>query len=190
MNPHIAGGNTALRNNDLATASEEFLQALDDSDPLIHRIARNRLYDIHGEAVYGSTHSYQGLYHRPVAARGVSQPARFLHAVGGVENDRRSQFAHLRDRPHIVDQSSVSKKRSALAKQNVFTSRCCQFTHNVSHVPRSQKLSLLNMHGFSGSGRGHKQVGLPRQKRWDLQEVAHLAGLSGLTTFVNIGCHG
>lgn len=68
MNPHIARGNKAIGDSDLTTASEEFLRALDDPDPLIQRIARNRLYDIHGEAVYGSTHSYKGLYHRPSCA--------------------------------------------------------------------------------------------------------------------------
>ena len=65
MNPHIARGNDALRRGDLTSASMHFSEVIDHPDPLIRRIARHRLYDIHPESVYGSTHSYQLLYHRP-----------------------------------------------------------------------------------------------------------------------------
>ena len=64
MNPHVQAGNEALGRGDHDTANEEFLKALDDPDPLVQRIARNRLYELNPEQVYASTHSYQGLYHR------------------------------------------------------------------------------------------------------------------------------
>ena len=65
MNTHIRLGNESLARNDLGAAKNHFLAALDDPDPLIQRIARHRLYDLHPEPVYASTHSYQQLYHRP-----------------------------------------------------------------------------------------------------------------------------
>ena len=64
MNSNILAGNDALRNGDLSGATEQFLLAAEDDDPLVRRIARNRLYEIHPEEVYASTHSYQALYHR------------------------------------------------------------------------------------------------------------------------------
>ena len=65
MNIHIKLGNDALRVGDTQTAVSEFLLALDDENVLVQRIARNRLFELHPEQVYGSTHSYQQLYHRP-----------------------------------------------------------------------------------------------------------------------------
>lgn len=62
MNEHIIKGNEALKLKDKNTAIEEFLQALDDKNPIVHRIAENRLNELVPCAVYGSSHS--NLYHR------------------------------------------------------------------------------------------------------------------------------
>lgn len=74
MNEHIRQGNQALARNDLEAAVAHFLAAADDRDPLVQRIARNRLYELHPEQVYASTHSYQRLFHRPCcSAKHVTQ---------------------------------------------------------------------------------------------------------------------
>ncbi len=68
MNEHIRQGNTALKAGDATRAATEFYEALADPDPLVQRIARNRLMELFPETVFASTHSYQKLYHRPNCA--------------------------------------------------------------------------------------------------------------------------
>lgn len=65
MNEHIRQGNEALKNGDRDRAATEFYEALADPDPLVQRIARNRLMELFPETVFASTHSFQQLYHRP-----------------------------------------------------------------------------------------------------------------------------
>src|SRR5262245_7588727 len=68
MNRYIAEGNEALSRGDYSAATTAFLTAHEDPDPLVQRIARNRLYEMYPEEVYASTHSYQNLYHRPMCS--------------------------------------------------------------------------------------------------------------------------
>ena len=65
MNEHIRRGNESLARGDRNAAARDFYKALDDPDPLVKRIARNRLKELFPESVYASTHSFQRLYHRP-----------------------------------------------------------------------------------------------------------------------------
>jgi hypothetical protein len=65
MNTHIAEGNRLMRLGNSSEATDQFILALSDPDPLVQRIARHRLLEMHPEPVYASTHSYQSLYHRP-----------------------------------------------------------------------------------------------------------------------------
>ncbi len=64
MNQHLLNGNEALRAGDDLRAVSEFLVAMEDADPLVQRIAKNRLYELHPPQVYASPQSYQRLYHR------------------------------------------------------------------------------------------------------------------------------
>jgi hypothetical protein len=54
--------NEANKRGDLEEAKREFYEALADPDPLVQRIARNRLMELFPSTVYASTHST--LYHR------------------------------------------------------------------------------------------------------------------------------
>lgn len=74
MNEHIRQGNEALTSGDRDRAASEFYEALVDPDPVVQRIAKNRLMEIFPETVFASTHSYGKLYHREnCAARNVIQ---------------------------------------------------------------------------------------------------------------------
>lgn len=64
MNQHIEIGLSALDRGDTQEAVKAFTYAASDPDPLVQRIARNKLYDLHPETVYASTHSWKRLYHR------------------------------------------------------------------------------------------------------------------------------
>lgn len=65
MNPHIEAGMRALAMGDRETATNEFLSAFKDNNPVVRRIAENRLLELHPEPVYGSTASWNRYYHRP-----------------------------------------------------------------------------------------------------------------------------
>ncbi len=110
-------------------------------------------------------------------------------ALARCESHRRQparQAPHLGNRPHVIDQSSIPKERAALAEQDVLASARGELADHVLHVPGSEELSLLDVHGPSRRRGGEQQIGLPAEKRRDLQQVADLGGRSRLLRFVNI----
>ena len=57
----------------------------------------------------------------------------------------------------------------------------------MTHVLRRQELPLLDVDGFAGSRGGDEQVGLPGEKRRNLQHVDDVGGRGGLRRLVNVG---
>lgn len=62
MNEHVRRGNQAVVSGDRDLAILEYYEALEDDDPLVQRIAKNRLAELVPDAVFGSTSSRR--YHR------------------------------------------------------------------------------------------------------------------------------
>ncbi len=62
MNEHVERGNSAILRGEDDLAIGEFYLALEDSDPITQRIARNRLIELCPDRVFGSSHAF--LYHR------------------------------------------------------------------------------------------------------------------------------
>ena len=102
--------------------------------------------------------------------------ARKLNAVRGVEDDRRSETLHDGDRPHIVDQPAVAERRSPLGEQDISISGLHAFFHDVNRVFRRDELGLFDVdHAVVAGGRHSRrmdEIGLPRQKGRDLDDVA------------------
>ena len=57
----------------------------------------------------------------------------------------------------------------------------------MPHVAWREELALLDVDRTAGRGRGDEQVGLPREKRGNLQDVRDFGGGCGLRGLVNVG---
>jgi hypothetical protein len=82
-----------------------------------------------------------------------------------VEQHRHTEILHQRDRAHVGDQVVVAEHRPAIGEQDVRGAALPQLVHDVPHVERREKLSLLRVHGLAGLRGGDEQVGLPAQER-------------------------
>ena len=91
--------------------------------------------------------------------------------MGGVENHRRANLGHDRQRAHVGDQRVVTEGGTTLRHQHIGVARTGHLAHDILHVPRRQELSLLDVDDLAGLGCSHQQVGLARQERRDLQHV-------------------
>ena len=94
----------------------------------------------------------QRLDHGAVAAGSAAEAAGLLHAMGGVENHRHTQLAHLNQRPHIVDQSAVAEERPSFTQKHIFAAGGAELLHDMPHVPGGHELSLLHIDGPAGLG--------------------------------------
>ena len=65
-----------------------------------------------------------------------------------------------------------------------------ELVDDVLHVAGGHELPLLDVDRPARLRGGHEQIGLPGEKRRDLQHVADLAGRRGLVRFVDVGRHG
>jgi hypothetical protein len=103
------------------------------------------------------------------------------------------QGLHLRRGPHVVHQPAVAERRPPLGEQDVRVARLLALPDGVRHVFRGDELRLLDVddpavpRGRLG-GRLH-QVGLPREERRDLDDLADGGGRCGLGGFVDVGRH-
>src|SRR5579872_1977242 len=101
-----------------------------------------------------------------------------------------SKLAHDRQRPHVHHEIVVSKTRTALRQDDARVPRVLALFDRMAHIPGSDELPLLDIdHAAAQRGCDH-QIGLPAQKRWDLQYVRDLCNLSNIGSFVNIRQNG
>src|SRR5690606_10491071 len=63
------------------------------------------------------------------------------------------------------------------------------FGKNILHVPRRQKLSLLDIHDTSGLCGSNQQIGLAAKKCRDLQDIDHRSNFGTLLFSVDIRQH-
>jgi methyl-accepting chemotaxis protein len=125
-----------------------------------------------------------------LAARRTTLPAGLLHRMGGVEDHRRAHCCHDRQRPHVADQRVVTEGGATFGQQHIGIAALGDLGEHVLHVPRRQKLALLDVDDLAGLCRSHQQIGLPAQKRRDLQDVdtsATVAHCSSVWTSVITG---
>jgi hypothetical protein len=109
--------------------------------------------------------------------------------MGGVEDDRGTQLAHLDQTTIVDDKAMVAEGVSSLCQQHVVVAAVADLLQGVPHVLGREELSLLDVDDPAGLGRGHQKVGLTAQERRDLQDVADFAGGGGLCALVDIGQH-
>src|SRR5262249_32915818 len=94
-----------------------------------------------------------------------------LNGMGCVENYMRSGLPHPGKRTHIGHEVVVTETRAAFREDEPFASECAELFRDVPHIPLSRKLPFLNVHHPARFSRCTKQVGLPAEKRGDLQHV-------------------
>ena len=83
----------------------------------------------------------------------------------------------------------ISETRSALGQEDLSVARVAAFLHRVPHVPRRIELSLLDVHRPSAERGGHHQIGLPAEKRRNLQNIRDFGDFAYVCRLVHIGQH-
>ena len=117
--------------------------------------------------------------------------------MGGIEDHRAAQGLQLGQAAVVHHQRVVSEAAAPLREPQPATARLQaafgQLAHHLGHVPRRQELALFHIHHLGAAGHclgGRlQQVGLPAQKRRDLQHVHRLGGSGGLVALVDVGEH-
>ena len=85
------------------------------------------------------------------------------------EDHGHSQGLHLRDRPHVVYESTVAEERSAFAEDNIVAAGGGEFCNDVPHVAWGHELPLFHMDGPTRSRGCGEEIGLTREKSGDLE---------------------
>ena len=98
-------------------------------------------------------------------------------------------FAQDRQRSHVGDQRVVAEAGAALGDQHIASARLGQLGDDVLHVPRREKLPLLDVHRPPRARGGDQQVGLAAEERRNLQHVDRLRGGGALLALVHVGQH-
>ncbi len=112
-----------------------------------------------------------------------------LGAVGDVEDDGDAEGFHDGQGGEIVDQAVVAEEGAALGEDYIFAAGAADFFDRVAHFLRRHELAFFYVDPLTGFGGGDQQIGLPRQKRGDLEDIDDLAGDGGLFGFVDVGQH-
>ncbi len=124
------------------------------------------------ETVAASGHGSAGESwdHFPLSTR--RDASRQLHAVRRIINHWRSQRLHNRNRPHVVHQPAIAKRRSPLGQHDTPIAGRLTFFNSMDHVLGGDELGFLDIHNAAMAGgglcRSDDQVGLLRPKMQDL----------------------
>src|SRR5207245_4442602 len=104
----------------------------------------------------------------PVAAALIAPRPWHLYAVSRVEDHAATHLLHDRDRPHVVDELPVAERRAPLSQEQPAIADFRHFRDDVLHVPGGHELALFDVDGPAGATRGLQEIGLPGEKRRDL----------------------
>ena len=78
----------------------------------------------------------------------------------------------------------------ARVRQNdLAVSRARHFLGRIIEIRGRNELSLLDVYGPARTARRHEQVGLPAEKRWNLEDIDELSRFLRLRCFVNVRQH-
>jgi hypothetical protein len=127
--------------------------------------------------------------HAPLTAGSIAQGRWLLYAVGGVKDHRATEFLHHRNGPHVVDELAVAERAAALREQQVAIAGLGHFTDHVFHVPGRHELAFFHVDRSPGARGSEQQIGLPGEKRGNLQEIDDLPRCLRLTTLMDICRH-
>ena len=97
------------------------------------------------------------------------------------------RLADHRERAHVDDEVVVAEREAALGDEHAIVAGLAHLGDGMPHVERREELTLLDVHDAPGGGRGGEEVGLPRQKRRNLEDVDDLGHRRGLRRVVDVG---
>ena len=112
-----------------------------------------------------------------------------LHRMRRIEHRRKSVLPHDRKRAHVHDEVLITKGRAALRLPDLRRRAVAQLAGHVHHLLRREKLALLHVDRAPRRRRREQQIGLPAQKRRDLNHIAHRRDVRDLRPLVHIRQH-
>ena len=95
-------------------------------------------------------------------------------------------MAHLRQGTEIHHQGVIAKTRAAFGEQNAPGAAGFQFAHHMLHIPGGQELAFFDIDGLAGTGRCQQEIGLPTEKRRDLNNVQDFGSHGDLLDLVHV----
>ena len=125
-----------------------------------------------------------------LAARAIAEPARLLHGMRRIEDDRRAGRArHDRQGAHIRYQRAIAEARSALGEQHIAIAGAGDLRRHMDHIGGREKRALLHIDDAAGPRRRHEEIGLPAEQGWNLQDVDDARDLGALMRLMHVGRH-
>ena len=91
--------------------------------------------------------------------------------------------------PHVRHQSIIAEGRAAFGDHDLGIACAACFFYDVAHVPRGEKLALLDVQRAACCGGGEDQVGLTAEEGGDLQHVHHFGQCGALVPLMHIRQH-
>jgi hypothetical protein len=113
-----------------------------------------------------------------------------LQAMRDVEHNRIPELTQHGKCSHVHHEVVVAEADAALGDQHCAVAFPGDFRDDMPHVVRREELPLLHVHGLPCACRRDEQIGLPRQKCGDLQDVNHGGRRGRVRGLVNIGQDG
>src|SRR6185369_5205052 len=106
------------------------------------------------------------------AARGALA-ARQLYRMRGIEHHGAAGLAHDGEPAHVDDQVLVAEAEAALAHQYLLVAGALRLFDHVLHLPRREKLALLDVERLALLRGVADEIGLPAQESGRLHHVHH-----------------
>ena len=95
--------------------------------------------------------------------------------------------AHHRKGAHVDDEVVIAEARAALGHDDARVAGVDDLRDGVAHVVGREKLALLDVDDAAGFRGRDDEVGLPGEKRRNLQHVGDLGGGARLRRLVDVG---
>ncbi len=109
-----------------------------------------------------------------VATGAVTRSAGTLHRMRRVENYLIIQTLHPVNGTHVGDKVIVPETHPALGEEKRPAPHALQLLADIPHVPRRKELAFFHIDHPATPARGQDQVGLPAEKRRNLQNIDKL----------------
>ncbi len=106
-----------------------------------------------------------------------------------IEHNRRTKSCHDRQGTHIGNKRIIAERNAAFCRQHIGIAAFRDLGKNILHVPRRQKLALLDVHDASSLCRSDQQIGLTAEERRNLQDINHGSNFGTLLFRMDIGQH-
>ena len=110
--------------------------------------------------------------------------------MGRIKNHAIASLAQPIERTHVGDEVVIAETSAALGETELLIAKRNQFLGDISHIPRREKLTFLDVDSAPRFRSGAQQIGLPAKKRRNLQHIDLFAGNLGFGWQMNIRCDG